>query len=172
MAANNLINSINQDRQQRIVDTKTLIEVTKKTVRFGSDVFQFRNVAGFGTAQIQNQNIVPILVIVGFLLFGLTLLNFGNSGWGWLLILAAIGGIVANFSQPERWGLKLYINSGDRIIFITKDIEGVKDIVTKLYEFMESESEDSYIVNIDQRHASIGVGYAEKIRAKKIGGTP
>lgn len=72
---------------------------------------------------------------------------------------------------PKRQGLILSLNSGESTIFVSRDIKGIRKVVAILYEFMESDKEGSYIVNIDQRHAKIGVGYAETLRARQVGGT-
>lgn len=66
-------------------------------------------------------------------------------------------------------------------MFVTEDLRGVKKIVARLYEFMESERNSSFTVNIDQREASIhnidqsqsniGVGSANNVRAQSIAGT-
>lgn len=85
------------------------------------------------------------------------------KGLGVVLVLLAIGGIYFNISQPKRYGLELYVNSGDNKIFITRDLDGIKKVVSVLYEFMENDKEGSYVINIDQSNVSIGVGYAERI---------
>ena len=72
--------------------------------------------------------------------------------------------------QPKRIGLELYVNSGDNVIFVTADKSGVRDVISQLCEFMESDTEDIKVININQNHATIGVGYAEQLQSGQIGG--
>ncbi len=149
-------------------DTKAIenpppIQITKRTVRFGADVYQFRNVTGFGLGEVKNKAIIPNQIIGGFFLFGLVLVVSVAKGLGVVLVLLAIGGIYFNISQPKRYGLEFYVNSGNNKIFITRNLDGIKKVVSVLYEFMKNDKEGSYVINIDQSNASIGVGYAERI---------
>lgn len=164
------IDNIMQNNNDCIIDRPEPILITKKTVKFGADLYQFKNITGFGLAEVKNNNIFPTPLILGTFILGITM-TFVYQILGILIIVAAIGGFLANISQPRRYGLKLYTNSGNNTIFVTTDIQGVKRVVSLLYEFMESETEGSYVINIDQRNASIGVGYAKNIRADNIGGS-
>jgi hypothetical protein len=155
----NLKNILKEDKNTTI-EKATLIEITKKTVRFGNYVYQFRNVAGFGVAEIRKN--IPIGTVLVLFALGLILANIPNLRmWGILMVLVALGILITEVLTPKRYGFKLSINSGENKIFITSDIEGIKKIVLTLYEFMENNEEGTYVVNIDQSQASIGVGYAE-----------
>jgi hypothetical protein len=72
--------------------------------------------------------------------------------------------------QPKRIGLELYVNSGDNVIFVTTDKSGIREVISQLCEFMESDIEDIKVININQNHATIGVGYAEQLQSGQIGG--
>jgi hypothetical protein len=163
--------------KDNIFDKPQKILITKKTVSFGNYVYQFRNVTGFGlfiskTSLFEN-------IIVGTLVF----LFFGGlflAGGTFSSLLKTVGWIMFGFSslfiiliclKPRPQGMILYLNSGDSMIFESDDLNGIKRVVSILYYFMESDREGSYIVNIDQSPAKIGVGYAETIRAKQVGGT-
>lgn len=158
------LNSALQDNDTTTIEQAKLIHITKRTVRFGSDVYQFRNIAGFGLAKVKTTNIIPLKVIVAlFAIGGLLAIAPPSRGVGVLMILLAVGAVFLNSSQPKKHGLKLSINSGESKVFISSDLLGIKEVVMKLYEFMENGIEGSYTINIDQSRASIGVGYAEKI---------
>lgn len=163
--------------KETIVKDK-LIEITKRTVRFGASVFQWENVTGFRLAKVRKKIVFPIWIITNSLLLGLLLLlifavtSFQSiQTWGVIFCLVAAVGIVINAMQPKRHGLELSLNSSERLMFVTEDLKGVQRIVARLYEFMESERDATYKINIDQSQANIGVGYSEKVDAKNIGGT-
>jgi hypothetical protein len=155
MAANNILPKDDNDRPIR----NTTIEITNRTVRFGSDVYQFRNVTGFGLAPVKNENLYPIQVILGLFVIGLFCANIPDSSWrilGMILILLAIWGFSANTSQPKKYGLKLYLNSGSPSpVFITSDMEGLENVVSVLYKFMESNEEGTYIIHAQDRSIRI-----------------
>lgn len=168
-------------KQENIFDKPQQIVITKKTVRFGNYVYQFRNVTGFGLFEPKRSLFEEIIAYTLAILFigGLFLLSANLSS-----LLTTVGRLISSFSlffiilfiiliysrsQPQ--GMILYLNSGDSMIFESNDLNGIKKVVLILYKFMESDTEGSYIVNIDQRHAKIGVGYVETLRARQVGGT-
>ncbi|MFB2981952.1 DUF6232 family protein [Microseira sp. BLCC-F43] len=128
-------------------DDKTSIEkaevlyITKKTVRFGDDVYQFRNVTGFGIGEVQTKKIPYLFIFVLFVL-GAIVGNFAQE-WGGILIMISIAALIYNIAQPKMYGLKLYLNSGDGKIFITSDTAWLKKAVMKLYDFTENAQDGS-----------------------------
>ena len=165
------LNKVSQDNKVSIIDRPESIIITNKVVKFGASVYQFHNVTGFGLTQVKNSNIFPIQVILILFGIGYILVISGKAEWGILAVLASLAGVILNLNQPKRHGLELYVNSGDNTIFITTDKQGIKDIVLTLYEFMESGKENSYVVNIDQSRASIGVGYTKNLSTGQLGGS-
>ena len=154
MAANNILP---QEIDKPI--RNTAIEITNRTVRFGSEVYQFRNVTGFGVAPVRTENLFPIQFILGLFVIGLFLANIPDwRMWGIILVLVAIGGFYANTSQPKKYGLKLYLNSGSPSpVFITSDMPGLEKVVSVLYKFMESNEEGTYIIDAQDRSISIRI---------------
>jgi Family of unknown function (DUF6232) len=156
------INDLLQNDSKTTIEPYKNINITKKTVRFGSDVYQFHNISGFGMAEIKNQNSAAVPLLLAAFVVGLILANF--SFWlGAIVCIVALLGIFSIVSTPKEYGLKLYINSGDKKVFITRDLNGIKQVVATLYEFMESEKDGAYVINIDQRGCSIGIGYNEQV---------
>jgi hypothetical protein len=144
MAPNNIL----QDNTAPIKKNET-IYITKKTVKILSDVYQFRNVTGFGVAEFKPANLVSIKFILILFVIGLILGNIPDTRiWGITIVSLALFGIILNVFQEKEYGLKLYLNSGGGPIFFTKDKEGLKQVVQKLYEFMQSDKEGSYVVNV------------------------
>ncbi|MEP6515581.1 DUF6232 family protein [Microcoleus vaginatus] len=162
-----------QNNKVLVIDKPEPILVTKKVIKFGSYVYQFRNVTGFGFAYVKTPNKVPTIVILILLISGTFLLysqSGQQAGFGLLILLLGVAGVMENLMQPKRIGLELYVNSGDNVIFVTADKSGVRDVISQLCEFMESDTEDIKVININQNHATIGVGYAEQLQSGQIGG--
>lgn len=162
-----------QNDKVLVIEKPEPIVVTKKVVKFGSYVYQFRNVTGFGFANVKKPYRVHPLVILTFLLVGTGLVYQSDKitqGFGMLILLLGVAGVIDNLTQPKRIGLELYVNSGDNVIFVTTDKSGVREVISQLCEFMESDIEDIKVININQNHATIGVGYAEQLQSGQIGG--
>lgn len=162
-----------QDDKVIVIDRPEAIVVTKKVVKFGSCVYQFRNVTGFGVANVKTPYKVHPLVILILLFLGTILLSQSDpqvQGFGILILLLACAGILDDLLQPKRIGLELYVNSGNNVIFVTTDKSGIREVISQLCEFMESDIEDIKVININQSQATIGVGYAENLKSGQIGG--
>lgn len=129
------------------------IEITKNTVKFGSDVYQFRNVTGFGVCPVRTFK-VPLPLIGLFFIVGLFLFIFytddhGQKSAGFAMMFVAFLAFLYNTFWPLTYGLKLYLNSGSPLpIFISSDLKGLKKVVSVLYDFMESNDERTYKINI------------------------
>ena len=77
-----------------------------------------------------------------------------------------------NTLMPEKYGLKLYLNSGSPMpIFVTTDMEGLEKVVYVLYKFMESNAEGSYVVYSTDRSIRIEGSVGGSITAGDIGGS-
>ena len=153
MALNNLF----QGETNITFEENKEIRITKRTVSFGSDVYQFRNIVGFSEGTVKMGNLIPYSVIVLVFVIGLVLSNISRSsqGIGILLILFSIGGIVINVMQQKKYGLLLTLNSGDKHLFITSDSINLKEVVTQLYNFMEADQEGMYVVTVNDNSIRI-----------------
>ncbi|MBD2181281.1 hypothetical protein H6S82_24745 [Planktothrix sp. FACHB-1355] len=135
------------DRYTEILEGGT-IKLTAKTVQFGSNVFQFHNVTGFGIAKVDTIKI-PLGSLFILFIIGLVLGSLPNiSLVGGLLVLGAIAGVIYNITQPQRYGLGLYLNSGHMKVFVTTDVRGLKIVVEDLCNYMENNKLGGYVVNI------------------------
>ena len=65
----------------------------------------------------------------------------GLSAGSFIFWLLLIGAALFNLSLPKLYGLSLYLNSGNEITFVTKDMEFLKRVVRTLKEFMENPPE-------------------------------
>ncbi len=149
MAITDLLDSSDN---KRTFETANNIEITRNTVKFGSSVYQFRNVTGFRVGEIPKDKfpLMPVLILTigGILTIAVVI--------GWFLLLIAIFLAGRYFTQTQYYGLSLFLNSGQERFFISADRGFLSRIVSVLYEFMETEREG--IVNIDMSNRSINVG--------------
>jgi|GEM_PF-1842180 len=126
---------------------KQVISVTKKTVRYGTEVYQTHNIAGFGEGEINIGSIPWIFLIILFALSPIA--GFGNQIFGLLLISASIGGMLWNLVKPKHYGFLITLNSGDKRLFVTTDKRGIKEAALGIYDFIESEEkENTYQMSI------------------------
>ncbi|MEG4506390.1 hypothetical protein QUA81_22695 [Microcoleus sp. F6_B4] len=171
MAANNISS---QDNDRPIWDD-TKIYITKNTVKFGSDVYQFRNVTGFGISPVKTKKL-PFQWILGLFVIGIVVANYFNNSdirpAGIIMAIVAIILLIVNTFWSEKYGLKLYLNSGSPLpIFVTTDLKGLEKVVDVLYKFMESNAEGSYVVYSTDRSIRIEGSVGGSVTAGNIGGS-
>jgi uncharacterized protein YpmS len=68
---------------------------------------------------------------------------------GWLIVLVGIAGGAWNVFKPKHYGLLLTLNSGDKKLFITTDQTGLKQVISVIYEFIETEKDSTYQISIN-----------------------
>ncbi|MEG4400579.1 MULTISPECIES: hypothetical protein [unclassified Microcoleus] len=169
MAANN----ISPQNTDRPIWDDTKIYITKNTVQFGLDIYQFRNVTGFGISPVKTENI-PLQWILGLFVIGLIVANNSDGRlWGITMAIVAIFLLIINsFFMPKYYGLKLYLNSGSPSpVFITSDMPGLEKVVLVLHKFMESNAEGSYVVYSTDRSIRIEGSVGGSVTAGNIGGS-
>ena len=152
------------------------IQITKNTVKFGSDVYQFRNVTGFGVSPVRTTRVplpfIGLFFIVGFFLFVFYTDDHGQKSAGFAMMFIALLAFLYNTFWPLTYGLKLYLNSGSPLpIFITSDLQGLKGVVSVLYDFMESNKDGSYVVYSTDRSIRIEGSVGGSVTAGNIGGS-
>lgn len=133
--------------QNVTLESNKVITITQRTVRFSKNVYQTHNIAGFSEGEVEI-GAIPWLIIVVVFILGL-FVGLGNGSLGGLILLAAIGGVVWNFVKPKHYGLLLTLNSGDKKLFTTSDMEGLKRVIEVIYDFIESEKEATYEISIN-----------------------
>ncbi len=150
---NLLLDAILPSSDRQTVRTQAIIEVTSHTVRLENDVYQFRNVTGFGVSNVKMKGI-PFVFIFILLLLGLLtvsvpgLMSVPTLTSGAVIIwILFIGAVIYNLSLPKLYGLSLYLNSGNEIIFVTQNMDFLKHVVQTLKDFMENPKEGK-IINV------------------------
>ncbi len=135
-----MIENLKSNGNITIFQEQTVITVTKKTVRFGKDVYQTHNITGFSEGEIEIGSI-PWIVVILLFIGGSAVVSF-NETVGWLVTLAGIAGGVWNFIKPKHYGLLITLNSGDKKLFVTPDTQALKQVIMEIYEFIEQEQEN------------------------------
>ncbi len=170
MATDNLFNK----SADEIIKGSNIISITKRTVRFGSDVYQFKNVTGFGLFIESSTRIPKIILNLATLFTAISLIGGMTAQTSGVLVVGLFSLILTivlysiNNNPAKIYGLKLYLPANESKIFISQDDQGIRNIIANLYEFMETEDDINKIatITIDQRHAQIGIGYAENINPR------
>jgi hypothetical protein len=141
---------IKQDDNKKIVENPKFIEFSKSTVKFGDTIYQLRNITGFEVGAIPKQKlqIMPIamLIIGGILSLAV--------GFGLILLGIAAWMLISHFSQTQKYGFILELNSGSTTSFVSSDRRFLAQIVTALYQLMEDDI-DRLTVNWNDRSVNV-----------------
>jgi hypothetical protein len=168
------VNNTSQNTDRQI--GKATIEITKNTVQFDSDVYQFRNVTGFGVCPVPTAKVPSSWIWFSFIfgIFGTmnSSLNSDQKTGAMLILAFGIVSLAFNKLWPPKYGLKLYLNSGSPLpIFITRDVPGLKNVVSVLYDFMENNLEGTYTIHVQDRSIRIGGSVGGSATAGDIQGS-
>lgn len=141
---------VKQDDSNKIIENPKFIEFSRRTVRFGDSIYQLRNITGFQVGEIPKQKlswlVVLGLIVVGFLLLAVVV--------GIVLIGIAVWMLISHFSQVQKYGFMLELNSGGKTYFVSSDKRFLGEIVSQLYKLMEGDVE-SLTVNWDDRSVKV-----------------
>jgi hypothetical protein len=132
-----------------------IITVTKRTIRFSHNVYLFHNIEGFSEEAV-NIAIIPFWIITIIFMIGVIISSY-NLTLGWILTTFAISGTIWNFSRPKYYGLLLTFNSGNKFLFITSDQTGIKNVISVIYEFFETKTEEDLAIQISISNSAIRI---------------
>ena len=171
MAQNGGSNMTLNDDGRVLYQTGKEIRITKRTVSFGSNVYQFKNITGFSDGKIKRRLLIPCWwLVVGFIIgficinsnvhvgyfhFGKQYVLYGTKEIGICIIVLAILGMIIDFTQEKKYGLILTLNSGDRHLFVTSDQDRMFGVIRQLHAFMESDQDGAYVVTINDNSIKI-----------------
>jgi hypothetical protein len=145
----------------RSFDAARNIEITKKTVKFGSSVYQLKNVTGFTVKKIPRKGfplIGTLVLILGTGAITRSSLYYFGPVYAGLLVLTLSMALMIAFAlirQRVRHGLSLSLNSGEEIFFVSNDENFLMTIVNRLYDFMEKEQDGVVNINMNNRSVTI-----------------
>jgi hypothetical protein len=131
------------------------LKITKRTVSFGNNVYQFKNITGFSEETIYKATTIPWFFIVIGAIAGIIALSEKEVGIGIFVLLVCAICIVINNMKKEEYGLILTLNSGGRHMFITSDHKMLSELIQKLYHFMDSDQDGMYAVTINDNSIKI-----------------
>lgn len=133
--------------QNITLERNRVITLTKRTVRFSSNIYQTRNITGFSEGEVDIGTIPWGIIILVFIIS--PIIGLANSTVGGFLVLAAIAGAVWNFIKPKHYGLLFILNSGDKKLFITTDKSGLRKVIEGILSLIESEKDRAYEISIN-----------------------
>ena len=135
------------------------LSITSRTIRFGSRVYQLRNVTNIAMLTIQPTYSITMkgFVISGILFFILMSIDNSVSRLFGLLALAVFGyGIYERSTKKPEYALHLETSSGSQKVISSDDKSFIEKIVAKIYMFMDDESIDSkYVFNLEDRSIKV-----------------
>jgi hypothetical protein len=139
------------EKGDRKIDKSQRILITKYTLRLDDDVYQMSNITGFGVGQIPKSN----FPWKQFLISGVIGLATIMVGIGLIALAYAAFLVYRHFNNTSNYGLSIQLNSGKEVFLTTPNKAFLGEIVTSLYEFMDTQREGS--MTIDMRNYSINV---------------
>ncbi len=132
------------------------LKITKRTVSFRNNVYQFKNITGFSESEIQKEISVPWgYIFIGFIISIISIGPARATGFGIFGFIVCIICIFINISKKDEYGLVLTLNSGDKHMFITRDYAKLSEVIQQLYIFMESDQDDTYVYTINDNSIQI-----------------
>jgi hypothetical protein len=152
--------------RSKVIEAPKVIRISKRIVQFGSEIYQFHNVTGFGFSKIPDKRNFSLIYFAFFsLLIGFFIKDLRTTPLGISIILSSFLLLMISLF-PSAYVFKIYLNSGDSMSFFTRDRVGIKRVVYELRQFMQSDKEGNYeiritshSINIHQK-GSFGLGVA------------
>lgn len=192
-----------QPQRQTILLKASKLYFSRKTVRLGNAVYLVRNITGFRVTEadsisiIKNKNLVPFEFIIFMCVVGLFLVfREFNPTWVIGIVILIILSLIYNATRPPTYEIltieyviEVSFVSGDKVNIllmnhkkIASDEKFLEDVVSTLYKALDSNDEETYVVNIedksintctniDQSRSSFGLGYSEITTAQQISAT-
>jgi hypothetical protein len=193
-----------QQQRQTILLKGSKLYFSRKAVRLGNAVYLVRNITGFrvteasSISELRNKNVVPVELIIFMCVVGLVFVSREfNPIWVIGIVILIILSLFYNATRPKTYEIltieyviEVSFISGDKANIllmnykkVASDDKFLEEVVSKLYEVLDSNDDYTYVVNIedksinrytsiDQSRASIGVAFSENISSSApISGT-
>ena len=132
-----------------------IITITKRTIRFSHNVYLFHNIEGF-SEEVVDIGTIPFWIITIVFMIAV-IISSSNLTLGWALTILPISGMIWNFSKPRHYGLLLTLNSGNKFLFVTTDKSGTKNVISVIYDFFETETEEDLAIQISISNSYVSV---------------
>jgi hypothetical protein len=141
---------VGMNNNQTIRD-EGFLEITANSVRLQDEVYQLRNVTGFGLGQIKTKGI-PLIYPAALLVIGIISFIIYDSTYdgiyimvGFLALIIAACIIISNVARPKVHGLFIYLNSGRETVLLTTDKPFLIEVVRTLKGFIENPNPEQVI---------------------------
>lgn len=147
-----MLNQILGVNNNQTIKEEEFLEITANSVRLQNEVYQLRNVTGFGVDEIKTKGIPLILPIMLLIISFISLSAIGDlSVFGVSIILVTLPLSVLlfylRFGRPKLYGLFIYLNSGRETVLLTEDIYFLRTVIRTLKEFIENPNPEQ-IINV------------------------
>ncbi|MCV6613329.1 MAG: DUF6232 family protein, partial [Amphritea sp.] len=138
---------VGHQSQDTVFEDANQIEINKNILKFGSSVYQFKNVTGFHVGEFDKEpfprQLFILLLILGFatLVFIVGIIFLGLAAWIFY----------RHRKQESVYGLAIYLNSGKQRIFRSTDKDFLYRIVNAMYRLMSEDSAMNVLVDMSNR---------------------
>ena len=139
-------NSLAATKNVALEHGNKIITITNRTVRFGRTVYQTHNVSGFSEGEVDIGTIPWMLLLL--LTIAIYITRIFSAEISNVCGVLAIAGIIWNLGKPKHYGFLLTLNSGHQRLFITKDQDGLKKVISVIYNLIETEEEATYQISV------------------------
>jgi hypothetical protein len=154
------------EKGDRKIDKSQRVLITKHTLRLDNNVFQMSNITGFGVGTIPKPKFswglflilglagLAVILLLAPIIFYSTYQANEVLMKIWIFCWSIIA-ICNYFMIPVRHGLSIQLNSGREIFLETQKKAFLSEIVTRLYEFMDTQREDSMTINMHNHSINV-----------------
>lgn len=143
------------------------LSISKRTVRFGTRVYQIRNITNIAMLVIQPTH---TFTIQGFIVSGISffiLMSIDNGVaklLGFLALLVFSFGIYERVSKHPKYALQIETSSGSQNLISSSDKSFIEKIISKIYMFMDDDEQDAnYVFNLEDRSISVKGDVTESV---------
>lgn len=172
------------NNKSHVFESSKEIHITKNIVKFGSSIYQLKNITGFKYGRVRRWKFPSWIVsrllyfgvfglVLGLSLIGLLeqyegLLNNSSEDFdfmidtgalltltGGCMVILAIFIVLVYLFQFRPLALILYANSGHERIFVSHNRPFLMNVIKVIYDFMDNDTEKA--LHIDMSNRSIKV---------------
>lgn len=165
------------DNETKTIKT-SLLKIINNTVVFGNSVYQIRNICTVELADLTETHAINQAVPTWYwflVALGVVLLAFYGIG---IFILMFVGWLFSQHSNleksrtVERYGLKIGMNSGEKVILMSSSKDFVLKIIVTLYGIMNTEEPKAVSFNFEtfeDKSIKIQQAYGSTVVSGQIG---
>lgn len=142
---------VGHQSQDTVFEDANQIEINKNILKFGSSVYQFKNVTGFHVGEFEKEPF-PRQAFIMLLVLGVATLALVV---GIIFLLWALWLFINHRKQQSIYGLAIYLNSGRKRVFRSTDKDFLYRIVNAMYRLMSEDSAMNVLVDMSNRSVNV-----------------